>query len=381
MFKYIHTLQFRLTMYYTGLFVLLSLIVLITLNILAVRYYQQTELGLDGLSQYSNFFAGIEDGNFPQDKFIEVIREIREQDLSTIRRSSFFIFAILVGLSLAGGNAISAQVLSPIKDINKQIKAIQAESIEKITYPHLDEELQELISSINEMLLRLGKSFRSQKEFIEFASHELKTPLSVMMVKTDLLLSDSKLKKENTILLQEIQTKIDYLNDLINDLSLLTLSKEHLQFESISIQSIIDTVIYNVHAKAKLKDITIAITGKKLDTTINLVPILITQAVENIVENAIQYSSKGSSIIIDTQMYKKFFTMRIQDTGIGIPENVIHRIFDKFYRVDASRSRHTGGRGLGLTLTKVIKDLHNGTIRVESEEGKGTIFTLHIPIG
>ncbi len=381
MFKYIHTLQFRLTMYYTGLFVLLSLIVLITLNILAVRYYQQTELGLDGLSQYSNFFVGIENGNFPQDKFIEVIREIREQDLSTIRRSSFFIFAILVGLSFAGGNAISAQVLSPIKDINKQIKAIQAESIEKITYPHLDEELQELISSINEMLLRLGKSFRSQKEFIEFASHELKTPLSVMMAKTDLILSDTGLKKDNTILLQEVQAKIHYLNDLINDLSLLTLSKEHLQFESTSIQSILDTVIHNVHAKANLKDITIAITGKKLDTTINLVPILITQAVENIVENAIQYSNEKTSIIIDTQLHKKFFTMYVQDTGIGIPENVIHRIFDKFYRVDASRSRHTGGRGLGLTLTKAIIELHNGTIRVESEEGKGTIFTLHIPIG
>jgi signal transduction histidine kinase len=73
--------------------------------------------------------------------------------------------------------------------------------------------------------------------------------------------------------------------------------------------------------------------------------------------------------------------MRIQDTGIGISENVIHRIFDKFYRVDVSRSRHTGGRGLGLTLTKAIIELHNGTIRVESEEGKGTIFTLHIPIG
>jgi signal transduction histidine kinase len=231
------------------------------------------------------------------------------------------------------------------------------------------------------MLLRLGKSFRSQKEFIEFASHELKTPLSVMMVKTDLLLSDTGLTKDNTILLQEIQTKIDYLNDLINDLSLLSLSKEHLQFESISIQSILDTVTHNVDAKAKLKNITLTITGKKLDTTMNLVPILITQAVENIVENAIQYSSKGGFIIIDTQMYKKFFTMRIQDTGIGIPENIIHRIFDKFYRVDASRSRHTGGRGLGLTLTKAIIELHNGTIRVESEEGKGTIFTLHIPIG
>lgn len=381
MSQYIHTLQFRLTMYYTGLFVLLSLIVLITLNVLAGRYYQQTELGLDGLSQYSNVFSGIEDGSFPQDKFIEVIRDIREQDLSTIRRSSFFIFAILVGLSLAGGNAISAQVLSPIKDINKQIKAIQAESIEKISYPHLDEELQELISSINEMLLRLGKSFRSQKEFIEFASHELKTPLSVMMAKTDLVLADTKLGKDNTLLLQEIQIKIDYLNDLINDLSLLSLSKEHLQFESVSIQSILDTVIHNVQAKAKVKNITINVTGKKLNTTILLVPILITQAVENIVENAIQYSSKNSLITIDTQLYKKFFTMHIQDTGIGIPENVIHRIFDKFYRVDASRSRHTGGRGLGLTLTKAIIELHNGTIQVKSEEGKGTIFTLHIPIG
>lgn len=381
MSKYIHTLQFRLTMYYTGLFVLLSLIVLITLNVLAWRYYQQTELGLDGLSQYSSVLPNLQDESFPHDKFLEVIREIREQDLSTIRRSSFFIFAILVGLSLAGGNAISAQVLSPIKDINKQIKAIQAESIEKITYPHLDEELQELISSINEMLLRLGKSFRSQKEFIEFASHELKTPLSVMMAKADLVLSDTKLGKDNTLLLQEIQTKIDYLNDLINDLSLLSLSKEHLRFEPVSIQSILDIVIHNVQAKAQTKDITINITGKKLNTSIVLVPILITQAVENIIENAIQYSGEGSSITIDTQIYKKFFTMRIQDTGIGIPENVIYRIFDKFYRVDASRSRHTGGRGLGLTLTKAIIELHNGTIQVESEEGKGTIFILHIPIG
>lgn len=381
MSQYIHTLQFRLTMYYTGLFVLLSLIVLITLNVLAARYYKQTELGLDGLSHYSNVFSGIEDGSFPQDKFIEVIRDIREQDLSTIRRSSFFIFAILVGLSLAGGNAISAQVLSPIKDINRQIKAIQAESIEKISYPHLDEELQELISSINEMLLRLGKSFRSQKEFIEFASHELKTPLSVMMAKTDLVLADTQLGKDNILLLQEIQTKIDYLNDLINDLSLLSLSKEHLQFESVSIQSILDTVMHNIQVKAKVKNITINVTGKKLNTTILLVPILITQAVENIVENAIQYSSENSSITIDTQLYKKFFTMRIQDTGMGIPENVIHRIFDKFYRVDASRSRHTGGRGLGLTLTKAIIELHNGTIQVESEEGKGTVFILHIPIG
>lgn len=381
MSQYIHTLQFRLTMYYTGLFVLLSLIIIITLNILVGRYYQRTELGIDGLSQYSNVFLEIKDGSFPQDKLIEVIREIREQDLSTIRRSSFFIFAILVGLSLAGGNAISAQVLSPIKDINKQIKAIQAESIEKISYPHVDEELQELISSINEMLLRLGKSFRSQKEFIEFASHELKTPLSVMMAKTDLILSDTQLGADNTVLLQEIQAKIDYLNDLINDLSLLSLSKEHLQFEISSIQSVIDTVLSNVKMKSQAKNIIISVTGNKLEKNITIVPILITQAVENIVENAIKYSAEGSSINLEIQIHKKFITMNIQDTGIGIPEHVIHRIFDKFYRVDSSRSRHTGGRGLGLALTKAIIELHNGTIQVKSEEGIGTMFTIHIPIG
>ncbi|MEY2986178.1 MAG: hypothetical protein RJB24_407, partial [Candidatus Parcubacteria bacterium] len=215
MLKYIHTLQFRLTMYYTGLFVLLSLIIIITLNLLAVRYYDRTALGIDGLSQYNSVFSELRDSQFPQDKFIEVIRDIRQSDLATIRRSSFFIFAILVALSLVGGNAISAQVLSPIKDINRQIKAIQAESMDKISYPHIDEELQELISSINEMLLRLGKSFRSQREFIEYASHELKTPLSVMMAKTDLMLTDSKLSKNNIQLIQEIQHKIDYLNDLI----------------------------------------------------------------------------------------------------------------------------------------------------------------------
>ncbi|MEX0597409.1 MAG: HAMP domain-containing sensor histidine kinase, partial [Candidatus Paceibacterota bacterium] len=351
------------------------------LNLLAVRYYDRTELGIDGLSQYGTVFSELRDGAFPQDKFIEVIREIRQSDLSTIRRSSFFIFALLVGLSLVGGNAISAQVLSPIKDINKQIKAIQAESMDKISYPHIDEELQELISAINGMLLRLGKSFRSQKEFIEYASHELKTPLSVMMAKTDLILTDNELSNDNIQLLQEIQNKIDYLNDLINDLSLLSLSKEHLQFDSISIQSILDTILNNISAKAQQKNINIILKGQSLDKKIKLVPILITQAVENIIENAIKYSQNNSEIEVETKIYKNFLTMYIKDTGIGIPEHLIHRIFDKFYRVDNSRSKHTGGRGLGLTLTKAIIELHNGTIKVHSKEGEGTVFTLHIPIG
>lgn len=381
MVKFIHTLQFRLTMYYTGLFVLLSLIIIITLNILVVRYYQRTELGIDGLSEYSTVFSELQDSEFPQDKFIEVIREIRQSDLSTIRRSSFFIFAILVGLSLVGGNAISAQVLSPIKDINRQIKAIQAESMDKISYPHLDEELQDLISAINEMLSRLGKSFRSQREFIEYASHELKTPLSVMMAKTDLILSDSNLSSENIYLIQDIQSKIDYLNDLIEDLSLLSLSKEHLQFEAGNIQTILDNVLNNVASKSRAKNIKIDLIGNNLDKKIKIVPILITQAVENIVENAIQYSKENSSIEIEVKLHKNFLTINIRDTGIGIPEQLIHRIFDKFYRVDSSRSRHTGGRGLGLTLTKAIIELHNGTIKVKSEEGMGTVFTLHIPIG
>jgi len=380
MFKYIHTLQFRLTMYYTGLFVLLSLIIIITLNLLAIRYYDRTALGIDELTKYNNVFSQLNYESFPQDEFIEIIQEIRQSDLSTIRRSSFFIFAILVGLSLVGGNAISAQVLSPIKDINKQIKAIKAESIEKISYPHLDEELQELISAINEMLLRLGKSFRSQREFIEYASHELKTPLSVMMAKTDLILSDTKLSKDNTNLLYEIQSKIDYLNDLINDLSLLSLSKEHLEFEATNIKSILDTVLNNVNNKAKQKNINIILKGKNLDQKIKLVPILITQAIENIIENAIQYSKQGSQVEIETKIQKTLLTITIKDNGIGIPEQLIHRVFDKFYRVDSSRSKHTGGRGLGLTLTKAIIELHNGTIKLQSKEGQGTIFTLYIPI-
>ncbi|MEY3471177.1 MAG: hypothetical protein RLZZ223_527 [Candidatus Parcubacteria bacterium] len=381
MSQYIHTLQFRLTLYYTGLFVLLSLIIIITLNILAIQYYQKTELGLDGLSRYSSIFSEFEEGAFPQDKFIEVIKDVRQRDLSTIRRSSLFIFAILVGLSIVGGNAISAQVLSPIKDINRQIKAIQAESIEKISYPHLDEELQDLISSINEMLLRLGKSFRSQKEFIEYASHELKTPLSVMMAKTDLVLSDPSLGEHNAKLLNEIQEKIDYLNDLINDLSLLSLSKEHLQFESTSLQAILDNVLNSVANKAEDKNIEFILNGSHLNKKISLVPVLITQAIENIIENAIKYSYEGGRIEINSNVHKKFLQISIQDKGIGIPEHLRHRIFDKFYRVDSSRSRNTGGRGLGLTLTKAIIELHNGTIKVQSEEGFGTIFTLYIPIG
>jgi len=381
MFEYFNTLRFRLTLYYTGLFVILSLILLITINVLAYRYYQNTEVRFDTLSKYTNLVQEPFTNNSAQNQFLEIIRQVRSDDLSTIRRSSFFIFAVLVGLSLAGGNAISMQILSPIKDINRQIRAIQAESIEKIDYPHLDEELQELTASINEMLMRLGKSFRSQKEFVEYASHELKTPLSIIMAKTDLILMDTPQASHQAELLSQIQSQIEYLNDLIDDLSLLSLSKEHLQFESTTMQSILDTVIENTHIKAEAKGITIQSKGKNLTQSLPLVPILITQALENILENAIQYSFENRSVSIETVVYKKFLTIQIKDNGVGIPAEVMHRIFDKFYRVDSSRSRHTGGRGLGLALTKAIIALHNGTIKVESTKGKGTTFILHIPIG
>ena len=353
---------------------------MVSINVLAIRYYQNTEFGLDALSQprFNRIFREPISDQIRREQIIEAISEVRSDDLDQIRNGSLVIFAVLVGLSIVGGNIIAGEVLSPIRDLNKQVKKIQAESMDRINYPHNDADLQELVDSLNAMLSRLGRSFQSQREFVEHASHELKTPLASLMIQLESLLEQGSITDDERSSMDRAIAKITTMNGLIEDLTLLSLEKEQLVCSNGTFSEIIDGAVSSTQELAQSRQISVNVRNVPA-AMVCVSTNLLERAVANMLENAIKYSSENTEIIVEGQETKQQVGVRIIDQGPGIPEDQIHRVFDRFYRVDGSRSRKTGGRGLGLAITKTIIELHHGTITVHNNEHGGAAFTLMVP--
>lgn len=373
------SLRLRLTLWYTALFAILSLILVLAINLLAVQYYQRSELTVDTLADTFDDRMGSERirEEIRREQVLEMIQDVRSQDLEHIRVSSFLIFAALLLLSLVGGYYISSEVLSPIKDINRQIKKIQAEDLKAIEYPHNDVDIQELVFSLNDMLTRIANSFRSQREFIEHASHELKTPLSVLALRIERVCHDPALSDKSYHTLQEARDSVTKLNTLLEKLLVLSLAQEQLVYEEFPVYCILDRVVQDVFWLAEEKHIHL----EKQDQGSMLTGSaeLLEQAVKNVVENALRYAPEYSTVRITSTQYKHGTVIVVEDQGPGVPDTEKFRVFDRFYRVDDSRSRHTGGQGLGLAIAKKIIDLHQGEICVKDASGGGAVFELYLP--
>jgi len=224
----------------------------------------------------------------------------------------------------------------------------------------------------------------NQSEFISNAAHELKTPLSVINGYAGALLNLEKPDCETTNrFLHIIKNNSERLNKLIDNLLFIStiekkLNDEKLAFEELKVVDLIENSIQFCDEKIKLKNIKIEknienIVIKKANT------ILLQQLMINLITNAVNYSKTHSIIRLNTIKNDKEILISVEDNGCGIKKEHISNIFERFYRVDKSRSRETGGIGLGLSISKLISKIHGGYITVESVFGKGSIFILHLP--
>ncbi len=217
-----------------------------------------------------------------------------------------------------------------------------------------------------------------KKEFITNASHELRTPLTAIVGYIETLEEDlSGEAKEYTKI---IKKHINRLSNIVNDLLLLSEIEQqtNMQTSQVDLTSIIKEVIKTFSPKAQKKGLTITYQIPPKPIIITADELKIEQAIINLLDNAIKYTEKGQiEIILYTT--NQDVIIKIKDTGIGIPKQALSRIFERFYVVDKSRSRKLGGTGLGLSIVKHIISLHNGSIKVESQLNKGTIFTITLP--
>ncbi|PCK71092.1 two-component sensor histidine kinase-like protein [Paenibacillus larvae subsp. larvae B-3650] len=232
---------------------------------------------------------------------------------------------------------------------------------------------------------------RIRSEFVANVSHELKTPVAAVKGFAETLMAGALEDKEMArSFLQIIYDESDRLNRLIGDileLSKIESKRIPLQFSPVDVESIVENSIQMMKAEAEKKHITLESCVEN-ELYIEADEDRLRQILINLLSNGISYTPEGGRVSIGVEFVPSLddnpdnerMRIRISDTGIGIPEKDLPRIFERFYRVDKARSRSSGGTGLGLSIVKHLTELHHGTISVESEAGKGTTFNIELPV-
>lgn len=264
-------------------------------------------------------------------------------------------------------------------------------AIEHVTEGYMDDEvkvegyheIEQISNALNQMLIRMKNLERSRQEFVSNVSHELKTPLTSVKVLADsLLMQDGASTELYREFLVDIAEEIERENKIINDLlSLVKLDKtaSDMNITLMSINELLELVLKRLRPIAKNSNIELIYESFR-PVTAEIDEVKLSLALSNLIENAIKYNLEDGWVRVSLNADHKYFYVKVSDSGIGIPDDAIDFIFDRFYRVDKARSRGTGGTGLGLSITKNVIHMHKGAIKVHSEENEGSTFTVRVPI-
>lgn len=286
-------------------------------------------------------------------------------------------------ITLAAGLIFSGKALQPISKAVNQVKNI---SISKLNL-RLDEgnkkdEIAQLAITFNQMLQSLEEAFILQRDFVSNAAHELRTPFTVMLAEIEYSLLQERTKEQYTTTLKRLSEEIRDISHLSNgllDLARISFDKTNLEYQNVRLDEIlIDTCNDVLKANNEYKT---HINFESLPENENLLVVsgneqLLKIAFKNLIENACKFSC-SKDVFIDMEVNTRSVILHIKDNGIGIPKEDINSIFQAFYR--GANTQFFAGYGLGLALTLKIVQLHNGSIKVKSEVGKGSVFSVSLP--
>ena len=287
-----------------------------------------------------------------------------------------------IGISIVGGYFLAKKAFRPVDQIRRAAVKITLNNLgEKIDIGSRRDELGRLARTFNEMISRLRDSFLRINQFSIDVSHELKTPLTILKGQTEVALRKDRENEDYKNILKSNLEEINRMSEIIDDLLLLSKAdtKEvKLSLEDVSLRDLIADVCMNVKIFADNKGIELKI--KELeDIKVKGDELKLRRMFLNIVENGIKYTPNGGNVEISSSVNNGYVKIDISDNGVGIAEDDIKFIFDRFYRGDKSRKRESGS-GLGLSISKWIAELHKGTIEVKSRLAEGSLFTIKLPV-
>ena len=306
-----------------------------------------------------------------------------DEGLRRLRRYFFAGVPLILLLASVGGYVLARKSLSPISLMDQQTRRIKADSLSsRLDVANKRDELGGLATTINDLLVRLESSFKQQQRFVADASHELRTPLAVLRGETEVALAQPRSIDEYKASLNLIKDEAEQLSRIVEDLFLLArqpFDTPAIMRERVSLDKVVGECARAAQVLAARKNLKLTVNA---NNPLSLIgdDELLQRMILNLLDNAVKYTPAGGEVSLDLNAHNGDARITVRDTGIGIPEKDQPHVFDRFYRVDKARSRAMGGAGLGLSIAHWIAEAHGGTISVESQPGRGSAFTVELPI-
>ncbi|MBI1853060.1 MAG: HAMP domain-containing protein [Planctomycetes bacterium] len=289
--------------------------------------------------------------------------------------------AAVLALALLGGWFFSGRVLAPIHRISRAASEISGSNLaRRIDVGKTESELGRLAGTLNSAFDRLQKTVEQQSRFTADASHELRTPVSIVLATAEQTLAKDREAPEYRESLEAVLRAARRMKSIVDGLLALTRADSGsvtLERDNVDLAEVVEETLALLEPLAGEHAVTLSSSGPR--------PLIIgdreriREVFTNLVTNAIRYNHRGGTVAVVVQENGTHVEAKVIDTGIGIAEEHVPHLFERFYRVDAARTRAAGGSGLGLAITKWIVESHGGSITVSSREGEGSTFTVRLP--
>ena len=347
------------------------------------KYLSNLKLNTISFEEQNNYFISRIKINFHDEQTV-IIEAITTKDVITTTLENllyilYFILPIILVFAVIGGNFIIYKSFSPFQNILEKLKQINANDLSsRLKTTDTKDEISELINEINNLLSRLENSFEKISQFSSDASHELKTPLTIIKGELEISLRKDRSVEDYKETINRSLYELSGIEQTINDLLFLAKNENEIiidKKDNFYLDEIVDESINELKNFAKLHKVEIVF---EVEDNLEFFGFsnLLKIAIKNVLKNAIQFSFENSKVIVKIFEKDNLLNISIKDFGIGIPLNEQEKIFDKFYRTDKSRNKNSGGTGLGMSILKKIVDIHKGEITIKSEENKETTITL-----
>ncbi|CAH0321810.1 Signal transduction histidine-protein kinase ArlS [Priestia megaterium] len=324
------------------------------------------------------------------DNFTGTVEIVRNMEMSDVFMDKIFLLMLAAGVgslifSILGGTILAKKILSNIQALTLTMKKIKTNGLEeRVPVNEKNDEFAQLGSLFNELMDSLEDSFLQQKQFVEDASHELRTPLAI--IQGHLTLLNRWGKNDAAVLDKSLKSslkEVERLTNLVQELLELSRAENSLinpvDVEPINVWTTVQHVVKNF--EVVYSDYEFKIKHFHENLYVNISSRHLEQILIILLDNAVKYSKKEEKeVVIDCSLINEKISLKVMDKGIGIPEEDIPYILNRFYRVDKARSRKQGGLGLGLAIAKRWVEKYHGTINIESKEGQGTNVTVVLPL-
>ncbi len=304
--------------------------------------------------------------------------------LSRIRELLIVFGLGMLAVAAIGGWYMARRVLKPVATITNTARKLTAFHLDKrLPESGNNDELSHLVRTFNEMLDRIQAGVMRISQFSSDASHELRTPLTVMHGEIEIALRKERPPEEYKRVLQSLFEEVQRMEKIVSDLLFCARADSgHTNIENvpINLSEMLHENLIKMQPQAEAKQINMTFQAIEEPIQYQMDPGLFSQLIFNIIDNAIKYTDQGGKISARIKKGQESIRIEIEDTGTGIPKDELSKVFDRFYRIDKSRTDSGQSSGLGLSICKWIIEAYKGDIKLESEEGKGTIAIITLPL-